>query len=96
MNIGIELPWEWNKKNKKTIKPKPEPEPITDLKEPDYYEVEAILEHKVIHMSKYKKRDMEVHVKWKGYEETTWESFITFAQDSPEVVQRYFFMLDNK
>ena len=63
--------------------------------EPDYYEVEAILEHK-IQRAKGGKRDLEVHVKWKGYEETTWESFISFAQDSPEVVKRYFCNLDKK
>ena len=54
------------------------------LKE-EYYEVEAIKEHAWVKV-KGGKREMEVHVVWKGYEETTWESFSTFAQDSPEVV----------
>ena len=35
-------------------------------------------------------------VKWKGYDERTWEKFTQFAQDSPECIKRYFIALDQK
>ena len=57
-------------------------------KKKGYYEVEAILEHRSV--SNHIGRQIELHVKWKGYEETTWEEFCRFAQDSPRCIEKYF------
>lgn len=56
--------------------------------EEGFYEVERVTAHRVA--LKGKRNVLELEVKWKGYEETTWESFAEFARDSPELVQKYF------
>lgn len=55
--------------------------------EPDFYEVEKIINHRI----DFRKRDLKFLVKWKGYDEedSTWESFGDFARDAPELVQDY-------
>ena len=41
-------------------------------------------------MTKQKKRDqIELRVKWEGYQEATWENFETFVKDTAPMVERY-------
>jgi hypothetical protein len=51
------------------------------------YEVEGIDGHKVSKAND----EIEFYVKWKNYprDENTWESFEFFAQDAPEMAQKY-------
>jgi hypothetical protein len=52
-----------------------------------WYRVEGITGHR---MTKQKKRDqIELRVKWEGYQEATWENFETFVKDTAPMVERY-------
>lgn len=46
--------------------------------------MEKILEHRII--KRASRKQIQLKVKWKGYTETTWEKFLVFARDSPELV----------
>ena len=61
----------------------------------ELYEIEAVLDHKIERTSA-KKQIVLIKVKWSGYNETTWENFKFFAQDSPDCVQKYLINLDKK
>ena len=39
---------------------------------------------------------MYVLVKWKNYEEPTWENFVGLAQDAPHSVQKYWINYEKK
>ena len=47
-----------------------------------FYEIEEIINHKVENINRIKKQVM-LEIKWKGYEEKTWEKFVGFARDAP-------------
>jgi hypothetical protein len=61
----------------------------------EYYEIEGVVDHRVEKESARKNKLM-LKVKWQGYQETTWESFKTFAKDSPESLQKYIISLDKR
>jgi hypothetical protein len=46
--------------------------------------IENVISHRV-HL-KARKYIIQLEVKWKGYEETTWQDFTDFAKDSSEMV----------
>lgn len=49
--------------------------------------MEGITGHKI---SRVKNKDqIELRVKWEGYEETTWEVFTGFVKDTAPMVERY-------
>lgn len=35
------------------------------------------------------KKQLELEVKWEGYDETTWEIFEDFVKDTPNEVEKY-------
>ena len=45
--------------------------------------MEDILGHQL------KKREIKLLVKWLGYNKPTYESFVQFAKDSPEMLEMY-------
>lgn len=50
----------------------------------DFFEIEKVVDHKFVNSGK--KREIKLQIKWKGYEDTTWEKFTRFAKDSPEMI----------
>ena len=57
---------------------------ISNSNESGFYEIESVISHRVF--LKARKYIIQLEVKWKGYEETTWEDFTDFAKDSSEMV----------
>ena len=39
---------------------------------------------------------LQVLVKWKNYEEPTWEKFVGLAQDAPHAIQKYWINYEKK
>ena len=39
---------------------------------------------------------MHVLVKWKNYDEPTWEKFVGLAQDAPHAIQKYWINYEKK
>ena len=58
--------------------------------------MEEVLDHKIERAYHVYRSEVKILVKWKGYEDPTWENFTQFAQDSPELIKRYFISLDQK
>ena len=68
----------------------------SDSEDDEFYEIEAVRDHRIIkHVNS---TAVELLVKWKGYDEkdNTWQSFISFAQDSPEMIKNYLCKLTKK
>ena len=57
---------------------------ISNSNESGFYEIENVISHRV-HL-KARKYIIQLEVKWKGYEEKTWQDFTDFAKDSSEMV----------
>ncbi|DAZ94049.1 TPA: hypothetical protein N0F65_010088 [Lagenidium giganteum] len=59
------------------------PPPVLDRDGNPHYHVEAIVD------ARWKKGDLELHVKWLGYptSQNTWESVEALRRDCPEVVR---------
>lgn len=58
----------------------------------ELYEVERVIDHR--YKKGLKTNKIELEIKWVGYEETTWENFKEFAQDSPDLLHDYWMKQD--
>jgi len=53
-----------------------------------WYEVESIADHR-IESQKGLRPQIALGIKWKGYDELTWEKFDPFVKDAPALVESY-------